>query len=187
MSIYKLPQGDQLLVDAPEMIEKALSSEQDPSAKRNAFLMVFTCAQERAIDYHLTHVDSIPERGELLQMVVLELIRKVRRTNRGEKGKYIKIIISLLNAPSNAVTYECAGTLVSLSSAPTAIRAAANTYCQLLQSQNDNNVEIIVLDRSSELETSYREIMVDMIMDVPKALAGLISIYEGRQLTLFLN
>ncbi|KAI3956557.1 hypothetical protein MKW92_026114 [Papaver armeniacum] len=38
--IYKHPQGEQLLVD------KALSSEQDPSAKRNAFLMLFTCAQE---------------------------------------------------------------------------------------------------------------------------------------------
>ncbi|MCL7028544.1 hypothetical protein MKW94_002596 [Papaver nudicaule] len=172
MSIYKLPQGEQLLVDAPEMIEKALSSEQDPSAKRNAFLMLFTCAQERAISYLLQHVDSIPEWGELLQMVVLELIRKVCRTNRGEKGKYIKVIISLLNAPSNAVIYECASTLVSLSSAPTAIRAAANTYCQLLQSQSDNNVKLIVLDRLNELKTSHREIMVEMIMDVLRALAS---------------
>ncbi|KAI3848003.1 hypothetical protein MKX03_001115 [Papaver bracteatum] len=171
MSVYKLPQGEQLLVDAPEIIEKALSSEQDPSVKRNAFLMLFTCAQERAIDYLLTHVESIPEWGELLQMVVLELIRKVCTTNRGEKGKYIKIIDSLLNAPSNAVMYECAGTLVSLSSAPTAIRAAANTYCQLLQSQSDNNVKLIVLDRLNELKTSHREIMVDMIMDVLRALA----------------
>ncbi|XP_043691929.1 coatomer subunit beta-1-like [Telopea speciosissima] len=172
MSIYKLPQGEQLLVDAPEMIEKVLSSEQDQSAKRNAFLMLFTCAQDRAINYLLTHVDSINEWGELLQMVVLELIRKVCRTNRGEKGKYIKIIISLLTAPSSAVVYECAGTLVSLSSAPTAIRAAANTYCQLLLSQSDNNVKLIVLDRLNELKSSHREIMVDVIMDVLRALSS---------------
>ncbi|MBA0747790.1 hypothetical protein Gogos_004676 [Gossypium gossypioides] len=127
MSIYKLPQGEQLLVDAPEMIEK---------------------------------------------MVVLELIRKVCRTNRGEKGKYIKIIISLLNAPSTAVIYECAGTLVSLSSAPTAIRAAANTYCQLLLSQSDNNVKLIVLDRLNELKSSHSDIMVDLIMDVLRALSS---------------
>ena len=172
MSIYKLPQGEQLLVDAPEMIEKVLSTEQDPSAKRNAFLMLFTCAQDRAINYLLTHVDRVPEWGELLQMVVLELIRKVCRTNRGEKGKYIKIIISLLNAPSTAVIYECASTLVSLSSAPTAIRAAANTYCQLLLSQSDNNVKLIVLDRLNELKSSHRDIMVDMIMDVLRALSS---------------
>ncbi|GFS44612.1 coatomer, beta subunit [Actinidia rufa] len=172
MSIYKLPQGEQLLVDAPEMIEKALSTEQDQSSKRNAFLMLFNCAQDRAISYLLTHVDRVSEWGELLQMVVLDLIRKVCRTNKGEKGRYIKIIISLLNAPSSAVIYECAGTLVSLSSAPTAIRAAANTYCQLLLSQSDNNVKLIVLDRLNELKSSHGEIMVDLIMDVLRALSS---------------
>lgn len=172
MSIYKLPQGEQLLVDAPDMIEKVLSTEQDQSAKRNAFLMLFTCAQDRAINYLLTHVNRVSEWGELLQMVALELIRKVCRTNRGEKGKYIMIITSLLDVPSTAVISECAGTLVSLSSAPTAIRAAANTYCKLLLSQSDNNVKLIVLDRLNELKSSHREIMVDMIMDVLRALSS---------------
>ena len=45
------------------------------------------------------------------------------------------------------VMYECAVTLVSLSSAPTAVRAAANCFCQLLVSHSDNNVKLIVLDR----------------------------------------
>lgn len=172
MSIYKLPQGEQLLVDAPDMIEKVLETEQDQSAKRNAFLMLFSCAQDHAIKYLITHVDRVSEWGESLQMVVLDLIRKVCRTNRGEKGKYIKIIISLLNAQSTAVIYECASTLVSLSSAPTAIRAASVTYCQLLVSQSDNNVKLIVLDRLNELKSSHREIMVDMIMDVLRALSS---------------
>ncbi|KAL7613769.1 hypothetical protein Lser_V15G06850 [Lactuca serriola] len=172
MAIYKLPQGEHLLVDAPEMIEKVLSTEADQSAKRNAFLMLFTCAQDHAVNYLLTHVDRVSEWGELLQMVVLDLIRKVCRVKRGEKGKYIKIIISLLNVPSAAVVFECASTLVSLSSAPTAIRAAANTYCQLLLTQSDNNVKLIVLDRLDELKSSHREIMVDMIMDILRALSS---------------
>ncbi|KAL6586805.1 hypothetical protein OROMI_001793 [Orobanche minor] len=172
MSIYKLQQGEHLLIDAPETIEKLLSAEQDPSAKRNAFLMLFNCAQDHAINYLFTNVDRVSDWGELLQMVVLELIRKVCRTNKTEKGKYFKIIISLLTAPSAAVVYECAGTLVSLSSAPTAIKDAANTYCQLLISQSDNNVKLIVLDRLSELKSSHRDIMVDLIMDVLRALSS---------------
>ncbi|KAG6390993.1 hypothetical protein SASPL_148739 [Salvia splendens] len=171
-SIYKLPNGEQFLVDAPETIEKFLSTEQDQSTKRNAFLMLFNCAQDRAINYLLTNVDRVSDWGELMQMVVLELIRKVCRTNKAEKGKYIKIIISLLNAPSAAVVYECAGTLVSLSSAPTAIKAAANTYCQLLLSQSDNNVKLILLDRLNELKSSHRELMIDLIMDVLRALSS---------------
>ncbi|XP_058113643.1 coatomer subunit beta-1-like [Magnolia sinica] len=182
MSIYKFPHGEQLLVDAPEMIEKTLVSEQDPSAKRNAFLMLFNCAQERAVNYLLSNVDSIADGNDLLQMVVLELIRKVCRSNRGEKGKYIKIIISLLEAPSMAVSYECAGTLVSLSSAPSAIRAAADKYCKLLVSQSDNNVKLIVLDRLSELKSSYRDVMVDMIMDVLRALSS--SVLDVRRKTI---
>ena len=171
MSVYRLPQGEQLLDSAPEIVEKFLTSEQDSSSKRNAFLMLFNCAQDRAVDYLFRNVDRIADWGEQLQMVVLELIRKVCRANKAEKGKYIKIIISLLNAQSTAVVYECATTLVSLSSAPTAIRAAANTYCQLLLSQSDNNVKLIVLDRLNELRISHREIMVDLVMDVLRALS----------------
>ncbi|KAK6911136.1 Clathrin/coatomer adaptor, adaptin-like, N-terminal [Dillenia turbinata] len=126
MTIYKLPQGDQLLADAPETIAKAF--------------------------YPQNKIHLPREMRFRIGVVVLE----VCRTNRGEQRKYIKIIISPLNVPSTAVIYECTGTLVSLSSAPTAIRAAANTYCQLLLSQSDNNVKLIVLDRLNELKTSHR-------------------------------
>ena len=70
----------------------------------------------------------------------------------------MKIILQLLATNNTAVVYECAGALVSLSSAPTAIRAASNCYCQLLQSQSDNNVKLIVLDRLSELKNNHREV-----------------------------
>ena len=69
------------------------------------------------------------------------------RSQPEAKGRYIKIILALLQSRSTAVVYECAVTLVSLSSAPTAVRAAANCFCQLLVSQSDNNVKLIVLDR----------------------------------------
>ncbi len=96
---------------------------------------------------YATQVDNVAHWGDILQMAVLELIRKVCRANPGEKGKYIKIILALLQSTSTAVVYECAVTLVSLSNAPTAITAAANCYCQMLVSQSDNNVKLIVLDR----------------------------------------
>ena len=81
------------------------------------------------------------------------------RGHPAEKGKYIKIILALLQSTSTAVVYECAVTLVSLSQAPTAIRAAANCFCQLLVSQSDNNVKLIVLDRLQELKERHRDVM----------------------------
>ncbi|KAJ3681868.1 hypothetical protein LUZ60_014441 [Juncus effusus] len=171
-SIYRLPNGEQLLPDAPELVEKTLGSEQDPSARRNAFLMLCNCSQDRAVFYLLSNSDRVTEWPDLLQMAVLELIRKICRTNRPDKGKHIKIIISLLSSPNTAVVYECAGALVSLSSAPTAIRAAADTYCQLLSSQSDNNVKLIILDRLNELRAAHREVMSEVVMDVLRALSS---------------
>jgi coatomer subunit beta len=138
--------------------------------------MLCLCGQERAVAYLFSNAERVTEWPALLQMAAVDLIRKVCRSpNRGDKGssRYIKIIISLLSSPSTAVVYECAGALVSLSSAPTAVRAAANTYCQLLaSSQSDNNVRPILLDRLNELRTSHRDVMVDVVMDVLRALAS---------------
>lgn len=84
------------------------------------------------------------------------LASQVCRTNPAEKGRYIKIILALLQSSSAAVVYECAVALVALSQAPSAIRAAANCCCQLLASQSDNNVKLIVLDRLQVLRGCIR-------------------------------
>jgi coatomer subunit beta len=96
----------------------------------------------------------------------------VCRTSPNEKGKYIKVILTLLQSPSTAVVYECAVTLVSLSQAPSAIRAATNCYCQLLVSQSDNNVKLIVLDRLMELKDKHKEVMQEAVMDIMRALSS---------------
>ena len=72
---------------------------------------------------------------------------QVCRSSPSEKGNHIKIILALLQSSSTAVVYECAVTLVSLSQTPTAIRAAANCYAQMLTNQSDSNVKLIVLER----------------------------------------
>ena len=89
-----------------------------------------------------------------------------------QKGKYIKIILMLLSTNNTSVIYECANTLTALSRAPTAIKAAANCYCQLLVSQSDNNVKLIVLDRLAELKRDHRYVMQEMVMDILRALAA---------------
>jgi len=172
-AIYKLgAKGELLLQDAPETIEKVLRSEQDLSTRRNAFSMLANHAQDRAVRYLSENLEQVSNWGDILQMAVLELIRKVCRTNPAEKGRNIKIILALLQSPSAAVVYEGAVTLVSLSQAPSAVRAAANCYCQLLVSQSDNNVKLIVLDRLHELKNKHKDVMQDVAMDILRALSS---------------
>ncbi len=67
--------------------------------------------------------------------------------NPAERARFIRCIYNLLNSSSAAVRYEAAGTLVTLSSTPTAIKAAAQCYIDLVVKESDNNVKLIVLDR----------------------------------------
>lgn len=171
-AIYRLPKGELLVPDAPEHIEKLLGTEQDLSTRRNAFQMLCNHAQDRAVAYLFDNVDRIVDWGDILQMAILDLIRKVCRAQPEVKGRYIKIILALLQSRSTAVVYECATTLVNLSNAPTAVRAAATCFCQLLVSQSDNNVKLIVLDRLAELKERHRDVMSELLMDILRALAS---------------
>jgi len=171
-AVYSLPKGELLVPDAPELVDTLLRSEQDVSTRRNAFKMLAKNDQDRAVAYLFDNVERVADWGDVLQVAVLELIRKVCRANPQAKGRYIKIILALLESRSAAVLYECATTLVSLSSAPTAIRAAAATFCKLLVKQSDNNVKLIVLDRLDELKKKHRDIMTEMLMDMLRALSA---------------
>lgn len=161
-----------LIPDAPELVEEFLAEEGDLAAKRNAFIMLCQSDQDRAVTYLNNNIPQLPVWGETLQLSALELVRRVCRANPMEKGQYIKIIFTLLQSLSAAVVYEAANTLISLSSAPTAIRAAAQCYCQLLASQSDNNVKLILLDRIVELRTSQTAVLQELVMDMMRALSS---------------
>lgn len=61
------------------------TQEGDASCKRNAFIMLFNCAQDRAIEYLGSVLDQVSTFGDMLQFIVVELIRKVCRTNPSER------------------------------------------------------------------------------------------------------
>ena len=80
--LYKLPKGEQLFQDAPEKVATFLAQEQDVSAKRNAFMFLSNHDADRAVAYLSSQIDKLIDWGAILQMAVLDLIRKVRRLQR---------------------------------------------------------------------------------------------------------
>lgn len=161
-----------LIPDAAELVEEFLAEEGDLAAKRNAFVMLCQSDQSRAVNYLNSNIQHIVSWGETLQLSALELVRRVCRSSPLEKGQYIKIIFGLLNSPSAAVVYEASNTLISLSSAPTAIRAAAQSYCSLLATQSDNNIKLILLDRITDLRQTQSGILQELVMDMMRALSS---------------
>jgi coatomer subunit beta len=162
----------ELIPDAPELIETILYNETNPAAKRNAFLMLYSIDIDKAVNFLQTILATINTLGESFQLVILELIRKVCRAQPQSKSQYIRAIFSLVNSTSPAVAFEGANTLIALSSAPTAVRAAVQSYTQLLTKESDNNVKLIILDRLAGLKRRNEKILQENLMDILRILSS---------------
>lgn len=164
--------GEDFLPGAPDDIVAFLEEESDQTARRNAFTMLFNCAQDKAVAYFVEHTDAVAGYGDGFSLVVLELARKACRADASLKPRFVKAIFSMLSSESSALVYEAAGTLTSMSQAPTAIRAAAQAYTGLLASESDNNIKLIVLERIDALRKRHVKVLRDLVMDVLRALSS---------------
>lgn len=171
-TIYK--NFDFLIPDAPELIANFLDGEQDMSCKRNAFMMLIHADQDRALSYLSTCMEQVQNFGDILQLVIVELIYRVCHQNPSERSRFIRCIYNLLNSSSASVRYEAAGTLVTLSSAPTAVKAAVSAYIDLIVKESDNNVKLIVLDRLIAMKevSSHEKILQESVMDILRVLSS---------------
>ncbi|CAM9122873.1 unnamed protein product, partial [Ectocarpus fasciculatus] len=175
LAVYSIHKsfGDQFLPDAAELMETFILSEADMSARRNAFLMLFNEAEDIAIDFMGEHVDDIEKYGDGFALLVLELSRKTCRRDPAQKSRFVRCLFKMLQSESLAVAYEAAWTLVSLSAAPTAVRACAQTFASILSNtSSDNNVKLIVLDRLSELKKHHSKVVQEILMDIMRGLSS---------------
>jgi len=68
--------AEQLIPDAPDLIETFLENENDHTCKRNAFIALSLISHDKALAYLSSVFDGIPNANELLQLGELEFIRK---------------------------------------------------------------------------------------------------------------
>ena len=100
--------------------------------------MLCNTAQDRAVEYLNDVFPQVPNFDELLQLAVIELIRKDSKTNPANRAAYIRCIFELVNVPSHSVKYEAATTLMTLTHNPAAVKGkvgfmstflTANYFC----------------------------------------------------------
>ncbi|KAJ7221746.1 coatomer protein [Mycena pura] len=169
-AIYR--EFEHLIPDAAELMSTFLVAESDSTCKRNAFVFLAHCSMPKAVEYILNIYDTIPSLDEALQMSIIEVIRLDCKEDTSHRARYIRCMFELLNVSSNAVKYEAATTLTTLTQNPAAVKAAASCLINLVIKESDNNVKIIVLDRLDSLRARHGHVLDGLIMDVLQVLSS---------------
>jgi len=94
------------------------------------------------------------------------MLRRLCKVEPAQKTRLMSAIFMLSNSKSSSVLFECANTIVGLTTAPSAIKVAITSYLSLLQDQNDNNVKLIVLNRILSLKKKYSKILEEYMGDI---------------------
>jgi coatomer subunit beta len=174
MCLYSVTKtfGPDAVPNAAQEIEALLRVETDSSTKRNAFLMLLHTQQDKALEFVTSMHDEFDTMNDIFQLVFVELIRRVCRSQPGQKMRLLRLVLGLAqSSPSASVKYECASTLVALSSSPSAIESAAATYVKLLVEQPETNVKLIVLDRLMDIRRRYSPVIQTQLMDILRGLS----------------
>jgi coatomer subunit beta len=111
---------------------------------------------------------------DILQLVVLEELKRVCKANPLEKGKYMKSIFNLaLSSKSHSVLFECANTIIQLTSLANHIKLAVSTYLKLLNDpSSDNNMKLILVENLLLLKVSHKRILQDQSVEILRALSS---------------
>jgi coatomer subunit beta len=164
--------GPEVIPAAAVEIEQLLLVEGDLSTKRIAFVMLLNCDIDRAINYALSVEEQVTSLGDVFQLAILELVRKASRSRPSHKARLMKLVFYLANGSSPAVMFECAEILSRYGTSPSATQIAASSYVHLLNSQPDNNVKLIVLDKLElmRLNEAERHVVEGLAMDILRGL-----------------
>jgi coatomer subunit beta len=98
--------------------------------------------------------------------MVIEMLRKLIKADASQKASLMPVIFVMSKSKSSSVLYECASSIVQLTTAPSAIKVAVQSFLTLLTDTNDNNVKVIVLDNLLDLRKKYSKILEDYMIDV---------------------
>ena len=153
-------------------METFLAAEADTTCKRNAFILLSDTAKDKAIEYFLGLGDQVAVQDELMQLAIIELIRKDCRGETPHRVRYIRAVSELLNAASHSVKYEAATTLTTLTQNAAAVKASASALIELVVKESDNNVKLIVLDRLDALRSRHEHVIDPLVMDLLRVLSS---------------
>ena len=162
-SIYNI--SEHLIPDAPDLLHSFLVAENDAACRRNAFVVLTSLNHNKAAAFVVDNFTSITSMDSLMQLAIIDFIRRDASLNPANRAQYLKLVFDLLDTPVNTVAFEAASSLTALSTNPAAIQAAASKFIELIVKEPENNAKLIMLDRIDELRKAHPGLLEDFVME----------------------
>lgn len=158
MSIFSIySHFPNLIPDAPDLILSFLAIETDSTCKRNAFVSLSGMDHEMAMRYLSQQFNAINSMDELMQLAIIEFIKKDSSLNPSNKIQHLPLIFDLLESKTNTIVFEAATTLTFLTSNSETIITVVRKFIDLITKEVDNNAKLIMLDKIDDLKKKKRQ------------------------------
>ncbi|CAB4056829.1 COPB1 [Lepeophtheirus salmonis] len=152
-TIYK--SFDFLIPDAPELIANFLEGEQDMSCKRNAFMMLIHADQDRALAYLSSCIEQVQNFGDILQLVIVELIYKLIKLKLSISAAscYIELIVK---ESDNNVKLIVLDRLMAMKESPSHEKILSELVMDILRVLSSTDLEVqMVLILKKEISKTH--------------------------------
>ncbi|KAH7826271.1 Coatomer subunit beta (CopB) [Monocercomonoides exilis] len=148
-----------LIPNAPEIIYQLLLVERDTLTQRNCLVMLFRTHDNLILSYLSGREKEVTKFHPTVQLLLVQMIRKRCEEKPEEKPQWLLFVQRLINSASNAVKYECARTMLLISSQQKVIQAVIECLVKLYSTVNDNNVKLVALDRLIWMKKQHRKLL----------------------------
>lgn len=193
MCVYSLHENFGLdVTDAIEEMESLISVSSDTQTKRNALLFLGAVAPDKAIEYVLqlaqereaseetTHENAVDivevEESTLVstdttQLAVLSLCRRAVALHPELRSSLLREVFALAEDELHpSVAFEGCNALMTLTANRQAVNTAVKVYLRLLNTQSDNNIRLLVLDRLAALVVTQSAVIESHLEDLLRVL-----------------
>ncbi|XP_028966607.1 coatomer subunit beta [Galendromus occidentalis] len=161
-----------LVPEASRIISDLLETEHDTVTKKNAFIALREIDETKALDFVESSGESLIKYSTEMQLRIVETIYHACLKNPDERWRFLSLVYFLTISESAAVRLEAAWTFTTFSTSQNASDTAAKVYIDIVVSEADNNVKLIVLSKLKKLCDERPRALTHMVLDLLRVLTN---------------
>ncbi|CAD8125535.1 unnamed protein product [Paramecium sonneborni] len=162
--------GDILQLSILELFRKVCKKDPQQKPKLLKSIYQFSKSKSASVQYECANTLFAVSPSLASLKIAVQIYIKVCKKDPQQKPKLLKSIYQFSKSKSASVQYECANTLFAVSPSLASLKIAVQIYMQLINTQTDNNIKLVILDRLEAVNQLNPRVLEDRTQDLSQLL-----------------